>query len=109
MVERRDLLMEEASQRRELTSEEEQKLRKAVDDGSLYLALTNSAGWKKLLEEYINIEVSQEKYLMAPTEKLADIRAAQLALIHLIQFIQLKVKAGQDSFNMLKESAKQGG
>jgi len=103
-VDRKDLLLEEATSKRELSPDEERKLKKAVDDGGTYLALVNSPGWKQLYEEYIQSEISQDRYLAARTEDLADIRAAQRALFHLLRFIALKIEGGKESYELLKNS-----
>lgn len=101
-MDRKELLLEEADSTRDISRVDEQRLRKAVDDGGAYLALVSSPGWKKLVEEYINKEISQDRYLTAPVNELADIRAAQRALINLLRFVSLKVEEGQKSFDMLR-------
>lgn len=106
---RKELLLEEADSKRVLTREEEQKLRKAVDDGGAYLDMVNSRGWQKLLEEHINVELSQERYLTAKVEDLADIRAAQRALVNLLRFVNAKVEDGKKSLSRLRELSTQGG
>lgn len=104
MTDRKDLLLNTSEDYR-ITPEEEVKLRKAAEVGGMYLAMTNSPGWKDLLEKYLNRQISQEKYLEAPTENLADIRAAQKSLFDLLQFINKRIDDGEKAFKTLKKSA----
>lgn len=101
-MERRDMILN-GPKSVELTADEESRLRKSRDDGALYLALTSSAGWKHLVENFINKEISQNRYLIAKTEELADIRAAQRELFDLLSFVDSRIKAGQEAFERLRK------
>lgn len=103
-MDRKGLLLEEAASKRELTRGDEQKLKKAVEDGGIFLTLVSSPGWKKLVDEFINLRTSQERYLVAKAEDLADIRAAQRELFDLLRFVKNKIGDGQKSFEMLRDS-----
>ena len=99
-VERRDMILND-TEPTALTVEQESKLRKVAEDGGSYLAMINSPGWKDLLDQFINRRISQERYLMAKSEELADTRAAQRELFDLLQFVNKRVEDGQKSFNKL--------
>jgi hypothetical protein len=103
MVERRDMIVNDTKPV-ELTAEEESKLRKAEQDGGSYLAMVNSPGWKDLLDKFINRRISQERYLTAKSEDLADTRAAQKELFDLLQFVNKRVEDGKKSFEKLHRS-----
>lgn len=103
-MDRKDLLLEEAPADRELSQEEEHRLKQAADDGGIYLAMTSGPGWKKLVSDFINVRLAQDRYLGAKTEDLADIRAAQKELIDLLQFVKRAIEEGEKSYKMLKKS-----
>lgn len=103
-MDRKDLLLEEAPPTKTLSPDEEQRLRRAADKGSIYLALTSSPGWKDLLDEFINKRLAQERYFSAKTEELADVRAAQRELMDLLQFVKRQVTEGEKAYRMLKDS-----
>ncbi len=102
-MERRDMILNDTKSA-ELTAEQESKLRKAVEIGGLYLALVNSPGWKDLLNQFINQRISQERYLTAKSEELADTRAAQKELFDLLQFVNKRVEDGQKAFEKLQKA-----
>ncbi|MEM2991147.1 MAG: hypothetical protein QXQ02_08210 [Halobacteria archaeon] len=99
-MDRRDFIFADIQQEKQ----NEELLRKAIDEGGLYIELVNSAGWKALLEDYINKRLSQDRFLSAKTEELADIRAEQRELFGLLRFIQRKIDQGQRALEMLKNS-----
>ena len=98
---RKDLLLNN-SEAEKLKADDELKLKKTSECGGMYYALVNSPGWKDLMENFINHEISQEMYLNAEIEKLADVRAAQKKLFEMLQFINGRVDAGQKAFEFLK-------
>lgn len=100
---RRDMILNDPKSI-ELTIDEVSKLRKSREDGGMYLALTGSSGWKHLMENFINRRISQERYLMAKSEELTDIRAAQRELFDLLQFINKRIEDGLKAFELLKNS-----
>jgi putative NIF3 family GTP cyclohydrolase 1 type 2 len=105
-MDRRDLLLE-SSEGEQITPEEETRLRKAAEIGGMYLGLTSHAGWKHAMSEYISKQISQDKYLTAKTEDLADVRAAQKALIDFLHFIKSNIDAGEKAYKRLqKETVK---
>ena len=103
MTDRKDLLLSEVPSDRELSQEEEQRLRKAADKGGMYLTLASSPGWRNLLEEFINIRLAQERYFEAKTEDLADIRAAQKELIDLLRFVKTAIADGEKAYRQLRK------
>lgn len=104
-MDRRDLLLE-SPEGEKITPEEESKLRKVAEVGSMYLSLTSSSGWKNLME-YISKQISQDRYLTAKTDDLADIRSAQKALFDLLHYVSSNIDAGQRAYQRLqKESTK---
>ena len=103
-MDRKELLLE-SSEKKELTSEEELKLRKAAEVGAMYLAMKDSPGWKDLMEKYLSRQISQERYLEASAENLADIRAAQKSLFDLLNFINKRIDDGEKAFKTLRKSA----
>jgi hypothetical protein len=105
-MDRKDLLLEQTPTERELSQNEESRLKKAVDDGGIFLALVSSPGWKKLMNDFISGRLAQDRYLGAKTEDLADIRAAQKELIDLLQFVKRAVEEGEKSYKMLNKNSK---
>jgi hypothetical protein len=103
MAERRDMIINDTKSA-ELTAAEELKLRKVAEDGGSYLAMINGPGWKDLLDKFINRRISQERYLIAKSEDLADTRAAQKELFDLLQFVSKRVEDGQKAFERLHSS-----
>lgn len=99
-MDRKDLLLE-ASLEPETSGEEVAKLRKAAEDGGKYLTMVNSAGWKDLVENFINPRLSQDRYLLSSKEDLADVRAAQKELFTLLQFVNKKVDEGTKAYQKL--------
>jgi hypothetical protein len=105
-MDRRDLLLE-STEGEKITPEEESRLRKAAEIGGMYLSLTSTAGWKHAMNEYISKQISQDRYLTAKTEELADIRAAQKALIDFLHYVKSNIDAGEKAYKRLqKESTK---
>lgn len=98
------MLLENSSEADRLSTEEENKLRKAAEDGGGYLTMVNGAGWKKLVDTYISKRISQERYLMAANADLADIRAAQKELYELLHFVNRKIDEGQKAYAKLNNS-----
>jgi hypothetical protein len=105
-MDRKDLLLEQTPTERELSQNEESRLKKAIDDGGIFLALVSSPGWKKLMNDFISGRLAQDRYLGAKTEDLADIRAAQKELIDLLQFVKRAVEEGEKSYKMLNKNSK---
>jgi len=103
-MDRKELLLE-SSVHKEITTEEEVKLRKAAEVGAMYLSMKDSPGWKDLMEKHINRQISQERYLEAPNDQLADIRAEQKSLFTLLNFIKNRIDEGDKAFKTLKKSA----
>jgi len=99
-MDRKSLLLEAPSEPA-LDVEEEAKLRKATEDGGKYLTLVNSAGWKDLVENFINPRLSQDRYLTADKEDLSDVRAAQKELFLLLQYVAKKVDDGTKAYQKL--------
>ena len=104
-MDRKELLLQDTSTE-ELTSEQVSKLRKAAEDGGTYLGLTGTSGWKHLLENFINKQISQDRYLTAKNEDLADIRAAQRELFNMLSFINRKIEDGQKSYERLQKEGR---
>ena len=102
-MDRKELLLE-SSEPKSITAEEEAKLKKAAEVGAMYLSMKDSPGWKDLMEKHISRQISQERYLEAANESLADIRAEQRALFNLLNFINKRVDEGEKAFKALKKS-----
>jgi len=103
-MDRKDMLLEQAFVEGEKSPEAEQRLKKATDIGSMYLALTSTPGWKDLMTRFIDVRLSQDRYLDGKTEDLPDIRAAQRELIELLRFVKNEIATGTKSFKMLNNS-----
>ena len=101
-MERKDLLLE-STEGAKMTPEDEKKLRKAAEVGSMYLSLVNSSGWKHLMETYISKQLSQDRYLNAKVDELADIRAAQKALFDFLHYVGRNVDDGQKAYERLQK------
>ena len=105
MVDRRDLILE-SSDGEKMTPEEEVKLRKTAEIGSMYLSMVGSTGWKHMVETYINKQISQERYLTANADELADIRAAQKALFDFLHYVSSNIDAGEKAYKRLQKESK---
>ena len=106
IVDRKELLLE-SSDSEKITPEEENKLRKAAEIGSMYLSMVGSSAWKHLVETYINKRISQDRYLTAKRDDLADIQAAQKELFDFLHYVSSTIDAGEKAYKRLqKESTK---
>ncbi len=101
---RRDLITGNDEVR--ITEAESLKLKKNIESGSIYVTLTNSLGWKRLMEEYLNPLIDQKRILDCPTVTLVEERAEQRALWKMLEFINHKIKTAENNLERLK---KQGG
>jgi hypothetical protein len=103
---RRDLVVEETPKRQ--VQEDKPKLQELVDEAGIYLSLTTSLGWKKLMKDYLVPKTSMNRLLVAQRDELEDERAGVRELTSLLNFIDSKVKEGTRAYDKLK-SDKEGG
>ncbi len=101
---RRDMILNETKPA-ELDGVDVSKLKKVREEGGIYLALIDSPGWKHLMANFLERQISQERYLTANVEELTDIRAEQRVLFNLLQFVNKKVENGSKAFETLKNKA----
>ena len=99
---RRDLLLEESPEA-DIPVEEEHKLRKSVEEGSMYLALISTPGWKHLMKNWVDKHLATERFFTAPKEELSEVRAAQKELSDLLRYVAGQVEAGQRAFERLQK------
>ena len=102
MVISRKEMLEGEVEAHPLTVMDVSRLRVAMDKGNSFKALTEMPGWKKLMDDFITPQMSQNMYLSASREDLADVRAAQRKLGELLLFINDKIKNGQEAFEELQ-------
>lgn len=97
---RKELLMEEPPKRPVV--ETQHKLQEQADEAGIYMSLTSSLGWKKLMKDYIDPRTNMNRLMFAPADKLGDERAGVKELVNLLNFINDKIKEGTRAFDKLK-------
>ena len=85
---RKDLLLEEKESR---TLSDKDKIEKTINQGGALQNMMDTFGWKLLYEGFIKPNIEETKFLKAPREDLADIRAEMRILKELLQFIEVRV------------------
>lgn len=98
-MERRDLLLEEKTKK----PIDRDKLARDLDEGMALVNMMETRGWKILFEGFIKPNTEESKFLEAPREELADIRAEMRALKKLLKFIDTRVEKANDAASKIKQ------
>jgi hypothetical protein len=97
---RRDLLLEEKEKR---TLGDKDKVEKDINQGGALRNMTDTFGWKILYEGFIMPNIADDKFLSAPRENLADIRAEMRILKELLKFIETRVNKANELAEKIKK------
>jgi len=79
----------------------QEKLEKQVTEGNAFISLVNNAGWKKLVKEFIEPNVSLDALWGVKDEDLPIQRAKMKVYKELLDYVERKVNEAVKAFETL--------
>ncbi len=99
-MDRKDLLLEEKENR---ALSNTAKVEKDITTGGALQNMLDTFGWKILYEGFIQPNIEESRFLGAPREDLADIRAEMRILKELLKFVETRVKTANSLAEKIKK------
>ena len=102
-LDRRDLITREDIPSRPEIVAPESNLMENADKGSAYVIMTETRGWKKLVEEFINPRLSIRRVLDAPAGAIRNEVCGELkSLDELLKYVSGAIEEGQKAAKQLE-------
>lgn len=99
-MDRKELLLEERESR---TLDDKKKVEKIITEGGALRNMMDTFGWKLVYEGFIKPNIAEDRFLSAPREDLADIRAELRVLRRFMNFIETRVNEANKLATKIKE------
>ena len=102
-MDRKDLLVREDIPSRPEITAPESNLAEIVDKSSAYVIMTETRGWKRLIEDFINPRISIRRILDAPAGALRNEVCGELkSLDELLKHVSGAIEEGQKAAKQLE-------
>ena len=99
-MDRKDLLLEEKASR---TLEDKKRVEKVITEGGALRSMMDTFGWKLVYEGFVKPNIAEDRFLSAPREDLADIRAELRVLRRFMNFIETRVNEANKLATKIKD------
>jgi len=99
-MDRKELLLEERESR---TLDDKKKVEKIITEGGALRNMMDTFGWKLVYEGFIKPNIAEDRFLSAPREDLADIRAELRVLRRFMNFIETRVNEANKLATKIKD------